>query len=184
MVRVRLSRGGGKKRPYYHIVVVDQKSKRDGKCIERIGSYDPNLENERRITLKQDRLDYWINLGAQMSERVKLLRKYTQDPDNLEKRQKVKSSLLEKNKARRLKAKEAEAAPAEEKAEAAPAEEKAEAAPAEEKAEAPAEEKPASAEEKAEAAPAEEKAEAAPAEEKAEAAPAEEKADTDQQEKN
>ena len=104
MVRVRLSRGGGKKRPYYHIVVVDQKSKRDGKCIERIGSYDPNLENERRITLKQDRLDYWINLGAQMSERVKLLRKYTQDPDNLEKRQKVKSSLLEKNKARRLKA--------------------------------------------------------------------------------
>ena len=82
MVRVRLSRGGGKKRPYYHIVVVDQKSKRDGKCIERIGSYDPNLENERRITLKQDRLDYWINLGAQMSERVKLLRKYTQDPDN------------------------------------------------------------------------------------------------------
>ena len=175
MVRVRLSRGGGKKRPYYHIVVVDQKSKRDGKCIERIGSYDPNLENERRITLKQDRLDYWINLGAQMSERVKLLRKYTQDPDNLEKRQKVKSSLLEKNKARRLKAKEAEAAPAEEKAEAAPAEEKAEAAPAEEKAEA------APAEEKAEAAPAEEKAEAAPAEEKAEAAPAEEKADTDQQ---
>ena len=161
MVRVRLSRGGGKKRPYYHIVVVDQKSKRDGKCIERIGSYDPNLENERRITLKQDRLDYWINLGAQMSERVKLLRKYTQDPDNLEKRQKVKSS-LEKNKARRLKAKEAEAAPAEEKAEAAPAEEKAEAVEA------------APAEEKAEAAPAEEKAEAAPAEE-AEAAPAEEK---------
>ena len=141
MVRVRLSRGGGKKRPYYHIVVVDQKSKRDGKCIERIGSYDPNLENERRITLKQDRLDYWINLGAQMSERVKLLRKYTQDPDNLERRQKVKSSLLEKNKARRLKAKEAEAAPAEEKAEATP-EEKVEATPAEEKAEAaPAEEK-------------------------------------------
>ena len=134
MVRVRLSRGGGKKRPYYHIVVVDQKSKRDGKCIERIGSYDPNLENERRITLKQDRLDYWVNLGAQMSERVKLLRKYTQNPDNLEKRQKVKNSLLEKNKARRLKAKEAEAAPAEEKAEPEPEEEKAEAAPAEEKA--------------------------------------------------
>ena len=49
MVRVRLSRGGGKKRPYYHIVVVDQKSKRDGKCIERIGSYDPNLENEKEL---------------------------------------------------------------------------------------------------------------------------------------
>jgi len=155
MVRVRLSRGGGKKRPYYHIVVVDQKAKRDGKCIERIGSYDPNLESDKRISLKQDRLEYWIGQGAQMSDRVRLLHKYSLDPDNIEKRKKIKSILLEKNKSKKLKAKEAEAAPAEEeKAEAAPAEEeKAEAAPAEE--------------EKAEAAPAEEeKAEAAPAEEK------------------
>jgi len=167
MVRVRLSRGGGKKRPYYHIVVVDQKAKRDGKCIERIGSYDPNLESDKRITLKQDRLEYWISQGAQMSDRVRLLQKYSLDPNNIEKRQKIKSLLLEKNKNKKVKEKEAEAAPAEEeKAEAAPAEEeKAEAAPAEE--------------EKAEAAPAEEeKAEAAPAEEeKAEAAPAEEKKD-------
>ena len=127
MVRVRLSRGGGKKRPYYHIVVVDQKSKRDGKCIERIGSYDPNLENEKRITLKQDRLEYWLNQGAQMSDRVKLLQKYSLDPDNLEKRQKVKTELLEKNKIKKQKAKESE----EVKAEEAPAEEvKAEEAPA------------------------------------------------------
>ena len=134
MVRVRLSRGGGKKRPYYHIVVVDQKSKRDGKCIERIGSYDPNLENEKRITLKQDRLEYWLNQGAQMSDRVKLLQKYSLDPDNLKKRLKVKSELLEKNKIKKQKAKESEEAPAEEvKAEEAPAEEvKAEEAPAEE----------------------------------------------------
>ena len=133
MVRVRLSRGGGKKRPYYHIVVVDQKAKRDGKCIERIGSYDPNLESEKRITLKHDRLEHWINQGAQMSNRVKLLQKYTLDPNNLEKRQKIKTSLLDKIKTKKLKTK-AEAAPAEEtKAEAAPAEEtKAEAAPAEE----------------------------------------------------
>ena len=133
MVRVRLSRGGGKKRPYYHIVVVDQKAKRDGKCIERIGSYDPNLESEKRITLKHDRLDHWVNLGAQMSNRVKLLQKYTLDPNNLEKRQKIKTTLLDKIKSKKLKTK-AEAAPAEEtKAEAAPAEEtKAEAAPAEE----------------------------------------------------
>ena len=132
MVRVRLSRGGGKKRPYYHIVVVDQKSKRDGKCIERIGSYDPNLENEKRITLRQDRLEYWLNQGAQMSDRVKLLQKYSLDPDNLEKRQKVKTELLEKNKIKKQKAKESEEAPAEEvKAEEAPAEEvKAEEAPA------------------------------------------------------
>ena len=134
MVRVRLSRGGGKKRPYYHIVVVDQKAKRDGKCIERIGSYDPNLESEKRITLKHDRLNHWVNLGAQMSNRVKLLQKYTLDPNNLEKRQKVKASLLDKIKNKKLKAKEAEAAPTEEtKAEAASAEEtKAEAASAEE----------------------------------------------------
>ena len=139
MVRVRLSRGGGKKRPYYHIVVVDQKSKRDGKCIERIGSYDPNLENEKRITLKQDRLEYWLNQGAQMSDRVKLLQKYSLDPDNLEKRSKIKSELLEKNRIKKQKAKESAEAPAEEvkaeevKAEEAPAEEvKAEEAPAEE----------------------------------------------------
>ena len=124
MVRVRLSRGGGKKRPYYHIVVVDQKSKRDGKCIERIGSYDPNLENEKRITLKQDRLEYWLNQGAQMSDRVKLLQKYSLDPHNLEKRSKIKSELLEKNRVKKQKAKESEKAPAEEvKAEEAPAEE-------------------------------------------------------------
>ena len=167
MVRVRLSRGGGKKRPYYHIVVVDQKSKRDGKCIERIGSYDPNLENERRITLKQDRLDYWINLGAQMSERVKLLRKYTQDPDNLEKRQKVKSSLLEKNKARRLKAKassRSRSSTCRRKSRSSTCRRKSRSSTCRRK--------------KAEAAPAEEKAEAAPAEEKVEAAPVEEKADT------
>ena len=134
MVRVRLSRGGGKKRPYYHIVVVDQKSKRDGKCIERIGSYDPNLENEKRITLKQDRLEYWLNQGAQMSDRVKLLQKYSLDPDNLEKRAKIKSDLLEKNRIKKQKAIESEKPPAEEaKAEEAPAEEaKAEEAPAEE----------------------------------------------------
>jgi small subunit ribosomal protein S16 len=129
MVRVRLSRGGGKKRPYYHIVVVDQKSKRDGKCIERIGSYDPNLENEKRITLKQDRLEYWLNQGAQMSDRVRLLQKYSLDPDNLEKRSKIKSELLEKNRIKKQNAKESEEVPAEEvkaeevKAEEAPAEE-------------------------------------------------------------
>ena len=134
MVRVRLSRGGGKKRPYYHIVVVDQKAKRDGKCIERIGSYDPNLDSDKRISLKHDRLDYWIKLGAQMTDRVRLLQKYSLDPNNHEKRLKIKNVLLDKIKQKKIKAKEAEAAPAEETtAAAAPAEETtAEAAPAEE----------------------------------------------------
>jgi len=106
MVRVRLSRSGGKKRPYYHIVVVDQKAKRDGKCIERIGSYDPNLESEKRITLKKDRLDHWVNQGAQLSDRVKLLHKYSLDPDNLKKRQKIKEATLEKNRINKQKAKD------------------------------------------------------------------------------
>jgi small subunit ribosomal protein S16 len=132
MVRVRLSRGGGKKRPYYHIVVVDQKAKRDGKCIERIGSYDPNLDSEKRISLKHDRLDHWISLGAQMTDRVRLLQKYSLDPNNLEKRQKIKNALLDKIKQKKLKTKEAEAAPADDTtAEAAPADDTtAEAAPA------------------------------------------------------
>ena len=161
MVRVRLSRGGGKKRPYYHIVVVDQKSKRDGKCIERIGSYDPNLESEKRITLKQDRLEYWLNQGAQMSDRVKLLQKYSLDPDNLEKRLKVKTKLLEKNKAKKLKAKESLEA----------SDEKANAEDVKTE-EAPAEDEPAN-EAKAEEAPTkEEKAEEAPTKEaKAEESP-------------
>ena len=144
MVRVRLSRGGAKKRPYYHIVVIDQKDRRDGRCLERLGSYDPNLETSDRIKLDIERLDYWVSKGAQLSDRVKLLKKYSLDPNNIENRKKIKSSQQEKQHQKRLAKKESEATPTEEvKAEATPAEEvKAEATPAEEvKAEAtPAEE--------------------------------------------
>ena len=167
MVRVRLSRGGAKKRPYYHIVVIDQKDRRDGRCLERLGSYDPNLETSDRIKLDVERLEHWVSKGAQLSDRVKLLKKYSLDPNNLENRQKAKSAQLEKLSKKKAAKKAAEEAPAEEvKAEEAPAEEvKAEEAPAEEV--------------KAEEAPAEEvKAEEAPAEEvKAEEAPAEETKD-------
>ena len=76
MVRVRLSRGGAKKRPYYHIVVIDQKDRRDGRCLERLGSYDPNLETSDRIKLDIERLDYWVSKGAQMSDSCLL---YTSD---------------------------------------------------------------------------------------------------------
>ena len=96
MVRVRLSRGGAKKRPYYHIVVIDQKDRRDGRCLERLGSYDPNLETSDRIKLDIERLEHWVSKGAQLSDRVKLLKKYSLDPNNLENRQKVKSAQLEK----------------------------------------------------------------------------------------
>ncbi|MBT3548858.1 MAG: 30S ribosomal protein S16 [Gammaproteobacteria bacterium] len=170
MVRIRLSRGGAKKRPYYHIVVMDQRDRRDGRSLERIGSYDPALETQDRIKIDMERLDYWVSKGAQISERVKYLKKYSLDPENIKTREKVKSLQLEKVKQKRLSKKQAEATPAEAaEAEAAPAEApKAEAAPAEA---ASAEAAPAEAPE-AEAAP----AEAAPAEApEAEAAPADDK---------
>ena len=102
MVRVRLSRGGAKKRPYYHIVVMDKRDRRDGRCLERIGSYDPSLETQDRIKIDMDRLDYWVSKGAQISERVKYLKKYSLDPDNIKKREKIKSSQLEKLKIKKL----------------------------------------------------------------------------------
>ena len=58
MVRIRLSRGGAKRKVYYHIVVIEKRDKRDGKCLERIGRYDPSLETQDRIKLNHERLDY------------------------------------------------------------------------------------------------------------------------------
>ena len=135
MVRIRLSRGGARKRPYYHIVVMDQRDRRDGRSLERIGSYDPALETQDRIKIDIERLNYWVSKGAQISERVKYLKKYSLDPENVKTREKVKSLQLEKANQKRLSIKQAEAAPAEETAsaqEAAPVEEKKETAPAEE----------------------------------------------------
>ena len=114
MVRVRLSRGGAKKRPYYHIVVMDKRDRRDGRCLERIGSYDPSLETQDRIKIDIERLDYWVSKGAQISERVKYLKKYSLDPENIKKRGKIKSSQLEKLKAKKLLAKPKEEVKAEE----------------------------------------------------------------------
>jgi small subunit ribosomal protein S16 len=69
---IRLSRGGSKKRPYYKIVVTDSRSPRDGKFIERIGSYNPLLakDDEKRIILDAERAKHWISVGAQPTDRV------------------------------------------------------------------------------------------------------------------
>ena len=117
MVRVRLSRGGAKKRPYYHIVVMDKRDRRDGRCLERIGSYDPSLETQDRIKIDIERLDYWVSKGAQISERVKYLKKYSLDPDNIKKREKIKSSQLEKLKVKKLAAAKVKETKSEEAAE-------------------------------------------------------------------
>lgn len=71
-LRIRLSRGGAKKRPYYHIVVADSRAPRDGRFIERVGSYNPILpsDHEDRIKLKQERITHWLGQGALPSTRV------------------------------------------------------------------------------------------------------------------
>ena len=71
MVKIRLSRGGAKKRPFYHIVVADSRNKRDGRRIERIGFFNPMAKGqEERLRLDLERVDYWTGVGAQLSERV------------------------------------------------------------------------------------------------------------------
>ncbi len=74
MVKIRLARGGAKKRPFYHIVVTDQRSKRDGRSIERVGFYNPVAQgNDKRIVVDAERVSHWIGQGAQMTDKVKAL---------------------------------------------------------------------------------------------------------------
>ena len=76
MVVIRLSRGGAKKRPFYHIVVADKRRARDGRFIERIGYFNPIAAGkEIRLTLDLERANHWISNGAQPSDRVKYLMK-------------------------------------------------------------------------------------------------------------
>jgi small subunit ribosomal protein S16 len=72
MLKIRLARGGAKKRPYYSIVVADSHSPRDGRFIEKVGAYDPLLskDNEKRVTLKGERISEWLAKGAQPTDRV------------------------------------------------------------------------------------------------------------------
>ena len=154
-VAIRLSRGGAKKRPYYKIVVTDSRNSRDGKFIERIGSYNPLLakDNPERVKLDADRAKHWLSVGAKPSDRVLrfldaaglMERQARNNPKKAEPGEKAKER-AEERAAREAEAAEAAAAPAEE-------------APA---AEAAAEEAPAGT---AEEAPAETAAEEAPAEE-------------------
>jgi len=71
MVTIRMSRGGSKKRPFYHLVVTDSRNRRDGRFIERVGFVNPTATgNEERLRINQERIDHWIGLGAQPSDRV------------------------------------------------------------------------------------------------------------------
>lgn len=71
MVVIRLSRAGAKKRPFYQVVVTDKRRRRDGNYIERIGFYNPMARGQEvRLSLDQEKLAYWQNVGAQLTDRV------------------------------------------------------------------------------------------------------------------
>jgi len=147
-LRIRLSRGGAKKRPYYRIVVSDSRNARDGRFIEKVGSYNPLLPKDAdRVTLNAERIKHWLAQGASPSDRVarflgqaEIIAMPAQGSNPLKGKPKAKAQerLAMAEEARKA-AEEAAAAPAEE----APAEE----APVEE---APVEEAPAEEESKAE----------------------------------
>ncbi|MEY4240025.1 MAG: ribosomal protein [Pseudomonadota bacterium] len=178
-VSLRLSRGGSKKRPYYKIVVANSRAPRDGKFLEQVGTYNPLLakDDENRVRLTEDRVRYWISVGAQPTDRVARLldkagikeRAATVNPNKGEPGKKAKDRAEEKAE----KVREAEEAAA--AAAAAPvveevAEEAAPEAPAAEEAaaEAPAAEEAAAEAPAAEAAAAEEAPAAEASEEQAE----------------
>jgi small subunit ribosomal protein S16 len=76
MVTIRMSRGGAKRRPFYHIVVTDNRNRRDGSYIERIGFFNPIATGgEERLRIDAERADFWSARGAQISDRVAQLLK-------------------------------------------------------------------------------------------------------------
>ncbi len=171
-IAIRLARGGAKKRPYYRIVAADSRRARDGKYLEQLGTYNPMLpkDSEERVKLNEDRVRYWLGVGAKPSDRV---HRFLDAAGILERAPKNNPKKGEPGEAAKERAEEkaAKAAEAEEAAKAAAEEETAaeevvteeaaaEEAPAEVAAaeEAPAEEAPAE-EAPAEEAPAEEAAE-------------------------
>jgi len=76
MVVIRLARGGSKNRPFYNIVVTDSRNRRDGRFIERVGFYSPVAnEKQERVRFTMDRINYWVGVGAQVSDSVARLLK-------------------------------------------------------------------------------------------------------------
>ncbi|WP_299819245.1 30S ribosomal protein S16 [uncultured Roseibium sp.] len=132
--KIRLARGGSKKRPYYRIVIADIRAPRDGRFIEKVGSYDPMLpkDSEDRVKLDVERIQYWLGTGAKPTDRVHrfldaaglLKREARNNPQKAEPGAKAKERVEAKRLAEEAAA-EAAAAPAEEAAPEAPAAEEA-----------------------------------------------------------
>ena len=143
-MKIRLARGGSKKRPFYRIVAADSRMPRDGRFIEKLGTYNPLLpkDSEDRVKMDMDRIQHWLGHGAQPTDRIARMLEAAGVLPKTERNNPKKAELGTKAK-ERLEAKEAksEEVPAEEAAAEASAEEAAAEAPAEEAAaEAPAEE--------------------------------------------
>ncbi|GIT61575.1 MAG: hypothetical protein Ct9H300mP20_14020 [Gammaproteobacteria bacterium] len=115
MLTIRLARTGAKKRPFFHITVADSRKPRDGRFIERVGYFNPiSKGKEVRIEINQDRIDYWLSQGANISDRVlTLIKESNETPEEKEKRVANK----EKRRLRKL-AKRAEAKTSDEPAKA------------------------------------------------------------------
>ena len=133
-LKIRLARGGAKKRPYYSVVVADARMPRDGRYIEKVGTYNPLLGNEAadRVVLNEERIKHWISKGAKPTDRV---HRFLDSADILERparnnpnKAQLGKKALERIEEKKQKEEEAKAAAEEAAAEAAPAEE----APAEE----------------------------------------------------
>ena len=123
-IKIRLARGGSKKRPYYHIVAADERSPRDGRFIEKLGHWNPMLpkDSEERVTFDEERVKYWLGTGAQPTDRVMRFlaeagiveRKARNNPNKAKPGKKAEERAAEK----KQKAEEAAAAAAEATAEA------------------------------------------------------------------
>jgi len=121
MLAIRMTRHGAKKRPFFHIVVADSRSPRDGRFIEKLGTYNPLLprEHAQRITLDKERIAHWLKAGAQPSDRVARFLAQAEMMKPRERREQTKKSAPRAKAQERLKAaaggveaKEALAAPA------------------------------------------------------------------------
>ncbi len=115
-VKIRMARAGAKKRPFFRIVIADSRSPRDGRFIEKVGTYNPMLakDHKDRVVLNQERLKHWLSVGAQPSERVaRFLHEAGLGPKPVIRETPMKSAPRKKAQERMKAAAEAAAAPAE-----------------------------------------------------------------------
>ncbi len=121
-VRIRLKKMGRKARPFFRVCAVDSRAPRDGKVIEELGYYDPMIpDTDARVVLKRERVDYWLGVGAQPSEKAGvLIKKYGSNGTHLEAQEAAQERLKSRRRVR-TSAPVAAAAPAEAAPEEAPA---------------------------------------------------------------